>query len=136
LRSERPPIDYLDAKIIARLERKPFSSASSLVKALDVSPAAVLSDLHNSLGMKNFHLRWVLHQLTDDLRQVRLAKCDELLRAPEAMQRTDFRHIITGNEIWFYLEYQHASYWSVSRDEMPHRVDAVIGTAKFILTAI
>jgi hypothetical protein len=46
--------------------------------------------LHNSLGMKNFHLRWVSHQLTDDLRQMRVAKCSELLRALEAMQRTHF----------------------------------------------
>jgi hypothetical protein len=55
-----------------------------------------LSRLHNSLGMKNFHLPWVPHQLADGLRQVRVAKCGELLRALEAVQRTHFRHIITS----------------------------------------
>jgi hypothetical protein len=78
-------------------------------EALDVSIATVLSRLHNSLGMKTFHLRWVTYQLTDDLRQARVAKCDMFLRALEAIQRTHFRHIITGDESWFYLEYQHAS---------------------------
>jgi hypothetical protein len=68
-----------------------------------------LGRLHNSPGMKNFHLRWVLHSLTDDPRQVRIAKCGELLRALEAIQRTDFRHIFTGDDSWLYLEYQHAS---------------------------
>jgi hypothetical protein len=52
------------------------------------------------------------------------------------MQRTHFRHIITGDENWFYLEYQDASQWSVSRDEVPQRVDPAIGTAKFMLTVI
>jgi hypothetical protein len=52
------------------------------------------------------------------------------------MQRTRFRLIITGNESWFDLEYQHASQQSVSPDEMPQRVDPAIGTAKFMLTTI
>jgi hypothetical protein len=47
-------IDHLDAKIIACLEREPFSSADSLIKALELSPAAVLSRLHNLLGMNIF----------------------------------------------------------------------------------
>jgi hypothetical protein len=60
-------------------------------------------------GDDNFHLCWVPHQLTDDLRQVKVAKCGEPLLALEAMQRSHFRHIIAGDESWFYLEYQHAS---------------------------
>jgi hypothetical protein len=99
-RSERLPIYHLDAKIIGCLEMEPFYSAYSLAEALDVSPATVLSLLQNSLGMENFHLRWVPHQFVDDLRQVRVIKCIELLRAMEAIQRTRFRHIITGDESW------------------------------------
>jgi hypothetical protein len=41
-----------------------------------------------------------------------------------------------GDESWFYLEYQQASQWSVSRDEVPQMVDPVIGTLKLILTPI
>jgi hypothetical protein len=86
--------------------------------------------------MKNSHLCWVPHQLTNDLRQASVAKCSELLCALEAMQRTHFRHIITGDESWFYLEYQQPSQWSVSRDEVSQRVDPAISTAEFMLTAI
>jgi predicted transcriptional regulator len=95
--------------MIACLEREPFSSAYSLAESLDVSPAAVSRRLHNSLGMKNFHLRWVSHQLTSKPQQMRVAKCGEFLRALEVMQRTHFRHIIKGDASWFYLEYQYAS---------------------------
>jgi hypothetical protein len=86
--------------------------------------------------MKIFRLRWVPHQLTDDIRQVRVAKCGEFLRVLEAMHRTRFHHITTGDESWFYLEYQRASQWSVSRDEMFQRLDPAIGTAKFMLMVI
>jgi hypothetical protein len=122
--------------MIANLEKEPFSSAHSLAEAMNVSPATVLSRLHNSLGMKNFHLHWAPHQLTDNLRHVTTAKCGELLRALEAMQRTHFRHIIAGDESWFDLEYWHAPQWSVSRDEVPQRLDPAIGTVKFMLTPI
>jgi hypothetical protein len=84
--------------MIAYLEREPFFAAYSLAEALDVSPATVLSRLHYSLDMKTFHLRRVPHQLTDDLRQVSVAKGGELLCALEPMQRTLFRHIITGDK--------------------------------------
>jgi hypothetical protein len=43
---------------------------------------------------------------------------------------------ISGDESWFYLEYQHASQRSASRDEVPQNVDRVIGTGIFVLSAI
>jgi hypothetical protein len=87
-------------------------------------------------GNEDFYLSWVPPKLRDDPRQARAAKCGELLRALEAMQRNHFRHIITGDENWFYLEYQHASQWSVSGDEVTERGDPPIGTNKFVLTTI
>jgi hypothetical protein len=53
-RSARHPIDHLNAKFIACLEREPLSSAHSLAEALDVLLATVLSRLYNSLGMEFF----------------------------------------------------------------------------------
>jgi hypothetical protein len=67
---------------------------------------------------------------------MRVAECGELFHPLEVMQQTFFRHIIMGDESWFYLEYQHASQWSVFRDEVLRRVDLVIGIVQFILTAI
>jgi hypothetical protein len=52
------------------------------------------------------------------------------------MQRTHFRHVITGDESWFCLEYQHTPQYLVFRDEVLQRVDLAIGTTKFMLTAI
>jgi hypothetical protein len=46
------------------------------------------------------------------------------------------RHIITGKESWFYLDYRHAPPSSVPSYEVPQRIDPGIGTAKFMLTVI
>jgi hypothetical protein len=56
--------------------------------------------------------------------------------ALEVMQRRHFHHIVIGDGSWFYLEYHHASQWSISRDEALQRVDPDIGSAMFMLTTI
>jgi hypothetical protein len=68
---------------------------------------------------------------------VRVAKRGELFRAGRyAVNPFSPHYHITGDESRFYLEDQHVSQWSVSRDEVPQRVDPVIGTAQLMLTAI
>jgi DNA-binding MurR/RpiR family transcriptional regulator len=52
------PTNFQILRMIACSERELFSSADSLAEALDVWRATVLSRLHNSLGMKNFHPHW------------------------------------------------------------------------------
>jgi histone-lysine N-methyltransferase SETMAR len=47
-----------------------------------------------------------------------------------------FRNILTGDESWFTLEYQHFAKLSVSREDGPSRVRYDIGTEKFMLTVI
>jgi transcriptional antiterminator len=85
-RSGKPSVDHLDTKIFAPLESGRFQSAYSLAEVLGISQATVLNHLHNSLGMKNFHVRWVPHELTSEFQVTRLAKCPELLSMLEAVQ--------------------------------------------------
>jgi hypothetical protein len=39
-----------------------------------------------------------------------------------------FHNILTGEESWFMLEYQHAVKWSLSREDVSERVRHQIGT--------
>jgi hypothetical protein len=66
-RSGHPPTDLVDTKILSTLKRRPFHSAYSLVEILSVSYSTILCHLLDSLGMENFHLRWVPHELTPNL---------------------------------------------------------------------
>jgi thiol-disulfide isomerase/thioredoxin len=101
---------------------------------LEVSQAAVLNRLRNSLGMKNFHVRWVPHQLTTELQATKLAKCRELLPVLEALQKNNFRKVVTEDESWFYLEMGDPAQWSVRRDNVATKTKPMIGTPKFMLT--
>jgi hypothetical protein len=72
--------------------------------------------------MKNFHLRWILHNLTDDLRQGCVTVCNELLRMLEAQDKEQFRDLLTGHESWFILEYEHGAQWGLSRHKLVPKV--------------
>jgi hypothetical protein len=108
-RSGRPPTDFLDIRILACLEKQPFRSACSIAEILNVSHTTILIHLHNALGMKLFHLTWIPHQLTEQLRITKIQKCQELLQLLETMETSKFHSPLTGAESWFTFEYQHSA---------------------------
>jgi DNA-binding MarR family transcriptional regulator len=61
IRSGRSPLDDLDSKILAILEKSPFESSHSIAERLLVAQSTVLRYLHESIGFKSFHLHWVPH---------------------------------------------------------------------------
>jgi hypothetical protein len=134
--SGRPPIEHPETKILACLESERFQGASSLDETLTVSRATVLNRLHNSLRMKNCHVRWVPHQSTSELQARRLAKCRELLRMLEALQKNNVGKVVTGDESWFYLETGHSAQRSVCRDDVATKTKPMTGTPKFMLTVM
>jgi hypothetical protein len=58
MRSGRLPLDDLDNKIMAILEKLPFESSHSIAERCLVAQSTVLRYLHESIGFKAFHLRW------------------------------------------------------------------------------
>jgi hypothetical protein len=95
--SGTPPIDFLDIQILLSLEKQPFHSVYSLAEIPDVWRTTILNHLRGSLGMKLSHLRWMLDQLTEQLRTSRIQKCQELLPFLERIEANKFRSILTGD---------------------------------------
>jgi hypothetical protein len=56
IRTGRPPLDDLDAKILTILDKSPFESANSIADTLGVANSTILLHLHNSIGFRSFHL--------------------------------------------------------------------------------
>jgi transposase len=52
------------------------------------------------------------------------------------MEANKFRNILTGDESWSMLEYQHAVKWSLSREDVSTRARRQIGTKTLMLTVI
>jgi hypothetical protein len=103
IRTRRPPLNDLDAKNLAILDKSPFESACSISERLYIGYATVLEYLHMSIGFKSFHLRWFPHLLTDDLRQKRKKHKRAILPFLYAAQRDGWHNFVTDDESWFFF---------------------------------
>jgi hypothetical protein len=69
IRSGRRPLDDLNGKVLAIFDKSVSKSADSIAERLLVADSTVLQYLHESFWFKSFHLHWVPHLLTDNLRE-------------------------------------------------------------------
>jgi hypothetical protein len=136
IRSGRPPLDDIDAKILGILDKSPFESARSIADSLGVTHVTVLNHLHLSIGFKSYHLRWVPHLLTEDLRQKRKEGARAMLRLLLAAQRDGWHHLVTGDESWFFFDTSPRRTWTLSRDEVATKARQQIQSKKFMFTII
>jgi hypothetical protein len=134
-RSGRPPIDFLDTKILACLEKEPFHSAYSLAEVLHVSHSTILNHLHDSLRVKIFHLGWIPHELTNKLRDIRIEECRELLPMLAGLEKGNCCSLGTRDGGYFTLQFRHSAKWTVSRN-VPQNVRSLIATSKFMFTVM
>jgi hypothetical protein len=74
IRTRRLPLDDLDAKILAILDKSPFEfkSAHSIAETLCITYSTVLLQLYDSIGFRSFHLHWVPHLLMHELGEKRM----------------------------------------------------------------
>jgi hypothetical protein len=79
VRSGRSQIDFFDIRILALLDEQPFHSPYSIAEALSVAYSTIMSHLQKLRDIQNFHFRWIPHELTTNLRQIRMKTCRELL---------------------------------------------------------
>jgi hypothetical protein len=127
-----PALDYSDTAILRIIGKSPFESARSIPHLPKISYSAVLDHLHEVLGFKSFHLRWVPHFLTHDLRQKRKDVAREMIPYIEAPFQDNWGTLITGHECWFFLSQSPRRMWAVARDDVTTIVRRDIRTAKFL----
>lgn len=130
----RPPLEYLDAKIIKLLIDYPFSSIRSIAEELHESHSTIFDHITKTLGYKNRSLKWVPHELTCDMKEKRYKDSKLLLDYLMSESFNNFEFIITGDESWFYLDYSPRTLWTISNDNIPTRVEKCIGAKKYMLT--
>jgi hypothetical protein len=87
-----------------------------------VAYSTIIHHLLDSLGMKSFHLPWVLRELTPSLRVQQFEICGQLLPILEARELDSFRMLVIIDETGFVLESQYSTKWSVAGDEIRIRV--------------
>lgn len=132
----KPPLDYLDANILKVLTDYPFSSVRSIAEVLKEPRSTIYEHLTESLGLKNYSLKWVPHELTCVMKQKRKDEATNLLNVLMTESFNDFDFIVTGDESWFYLDYSPRTLWTISNENIPERVEKTIGAKKYMITVM
>jgi hypothetical protein len=99
-RPERSPTAGLDEILVYRPERDPHTTARSLAASLGISPQTAIAHLHEGLGMKCFHLRWIPHILIDSQKAKGVRYAQEMVRALDNHSWTGLKYILTGDKSW------------------------------------
>jgi hypothetical protein len=94
----------------------------------------VSNPLHLSIGFNSFHLRWVPHLLTDEVRQKRKDDARAILRLLHAAQRDRWHDLVTGHESWFFFDISPRQMWILSRDDVATKPRQQIQSKKFMFT--
>jgi hypothetical protein len=68
-RTGRLSTENLPTKIQELFDENPFESEQSMAEIIQVSHSTVLSHFHEDFPFQSFHLRWVPHLLTPELRE-------------------------------------------------------------------
>jgi hypothetical protein len=102
-RSGIPPSDCLPARSQEILNENRFESARSRADILHISHSTVLKHFHDDLHLQSFYLRWIPHTLTPEWREQRCRYAREMIPILTAAARDGWRHLITGDEPWFFL---------------------------------
>jgi hypothetical protein len=97
-------VDDLDTKILVTLDKSSFESARSIAETLRIVYLIMLLYLYDSVGLRLFHLYWVPHLLTHNLREKRKEYAKAILPFLDAAQRDSWYHLMTGDESWFCLK--------------------------------
>jgi hypothetical protein len=132
IRTGRAPLDDRDATILAILDKSRFESICSRSERLHVGHVTVLEHLYVSIGFKSFHLRWMLHLLTDDLRQNWKQHARAMLPFLHTAQRDGLHHLMTGDESWFFFNTSLRRMWTLSRDDVVRKPRLDIQSKKFM----
>lgn len=115
-RSGRPEIDHLDQPISEYLDENPYAQTRELAEHFKVDKATIKKILTEHLHMTKMNCRWIPHQLTESLRQIRVETAKEMLSFFENASDRDLNNLYTEDETWIYFDNPHKSMWVLNSD--------------------
>jgi hypothetical protein len=132
--SSGQPRSDIGAAISQFLSKEPFLSAHMFAKRLATGPDTIKEIVTRDLGMRKVTQRWVLHGLSATDKAKPVVDAQTLLQALRNDQSQNFSHIMTGDESWFYYNYESPTMFARARDKVVPRVSRTIGPKKVMVT--
>jgi hypothetical protein len=134
-RPGRPYRYETDAVIQSILQEDSNASLRIITEALSISPETVRTHM-SRIGYTLMTLRWIPHALTSQLNQIHSPICLQLLSKLRADAHDNWRHLVTGDEIWFYYEYVRERIWAARDENTPEVENRIIISRKSMLTVL
>jgi transposase len=133
-RTGRPPLEDIDDPILDLVNKYPFESVRSIAQTLGLAASTVLRHLTGNLGYHSFHLRCVPHLMTPEIRENRKQTASEMLPILEEAARNNWKHLITGDESWFFLSQLPSRMWSLTKETVETNVRRNFQCEKIMFT--
>jgi hypothetical protein len=118
------------------LEERPVSSCRLLCRHFPIGKATYLWILHNKLGLKRFHLRWVPHVLSINQKSEMISYSKLILTTLMEQKVSGFQWIVTRDESWFLILYPHGLIWVASREELLQHIKQKIDTEECLASIL
>jgi hypothetical protein len=103
IRTGRPSLDDLDARILATSDKFTFKSAHSIAEGFTVDDPRVVPYLHDFIDFQSFHLSWRPHPLPDYSCEKQKADARAMLPFLSGAERDSWRHLVIRDESWFFF---------------------------------
>jgi hypothetical protein len=87
------------AAVEAIMKENCHATVHEIAAHLDMSHGSAHHIIHNVLQLHKVSARWVPHQLTAELKELRVDACQELLKCFEEAGDGLLRRTVTGDEI-------------------------------------
>jgi transposase len=134
--SGRLPRSDLCESLLRLTDESHFISCKRTCQKLRIPKTTCLRVLHEDLWFRKCYLRWVPYSMTGNKAQCRVAFSEALLEVARYAKETNFKHLLTGDESWFYYEYPDDSACAPLRASLPTRTSKEIQTKKCHISII
>jgi hypothetical protein len=118
------------------LRERPYFSCKVLCPHFSIAQGTCLRSLHETFGMKKFHLRWVPYALVMNRKAERVTFAHGIVSALQSIHSAGLQSLVTGYESWFFLDCLCDSIWASSRDETPKRASQKSDTEKCLISLL
>ena len=124
----------LEEPISSLLDKYPFASAKFISIHFNISYQTTKNILTKYLGYKKYHLRWVPYKLSENHKKLRIKYSTKILGFLKQNEKTFFKNIITGDESWFFFQYDYKFQYGKERSKIEYNIKPNFSLKKAMIT--
>jgi histone-lysine N-methyltransferase SETMAR len=123
-----------DAHLVKKVRRyinlHLFDGLRKIAKVLGSNKDSIRDIIGNELKMTRLKLKWIPYSLTDEQKDARVKIATQMLTILREDEKSDFCHILTGDETWLLYETSNDSMWVHEEETVETRVRPAIASKK------